>query len=390
MLLPPQDRYIAPGVQDRPRQRQETRGKKTVLGLQRHEHVEQDENRDRRREASDPEGRKTDRYIRIDLAALAVDSCVGDPVTPAERHEPDGKESYEAGLFFDREVVGQRAPVRVVRQLRRRELVFLSQRVDRLLSRIFQGLPAIDLSIHIRNVRVSARQIDRVKILRLLHVKRRDLFRQSVVERGRRVVSHVAEIGVKTAVDPAVFADAVGAVHLGPFSVDRRIAVQAEIEDPVRHVQRPELPLAGSAPEFARRVERSLGELIESPDALIPGHAERNDLLRRVNALYPRLKHIGGAAVAAVGSRVHIRRVHLTAALRTGEDFRVDHLLLAGHCLPEPLVGRIVVRTAVFTEQPPLIDIICQVGTASRACQHRDLLLSIVKLVSKYYYIPDA
>ena len=151
-------------------------------------------------------------------------------------------------------MIGQRGAVRVVREVRRREHLRLPERIDTLLRDIFQSLLMIGLFVHIRNIRVAAGQINRVKILRLLHVERRDLFRQSIVEPGRCIISQVLEISVYHTVDPAILAVPVRTLQLGSFAINRRFAVQADIEDPVRHVQRPELALPGSAPELARRV----------------------------------------------------------------------------------------------------------------------------------------
>ena len=117
MFLSPHNRDIAPGVQDRRRKRQKTSREEAVLRLQRHKQVEKNKDRDRRQDTPDPERRKTDRNIRVDLAALPVDSRVGNPVSLAKRHKPDGKQRYVTGFFLNRKMVGQRTPIRIICEL---------------------------------------------------------------------------------------------------------------------------------------------------------------------------------------------------------------------------------------------------------------------------------
>ena len=180
----------------------------------------------------------------------------------------------------------------MIRELCRRKYFGRSECVNTLLCNIFQSFMPVCFFVHIRDIRVGARQVNRVKILRFFHVKGSDLLRQSIVKRRRCIISQVGEITVDPAVDAAVLAVAVGAFKLSPFAVDLRLAAQIEIKNTIGDIQRSQLALSGPAPELARRIERALGQFIEGLDALILCHAERNDLLRRVDSLDPGLQHV--------------------------------------------------------------------------------------------------
>ena len=278
-------------------------------------------------------------------------------------------------------MVCERTSVLVPRQLDLRHHVLFPQCVNTLLCRIFQRFLPVCLLVYIRNVGVGARQIHRVKIPSFLHVKGCDLLRQSIVKRSGSVKGDILEIRSDLAVDLSLLRDALGVVDPGRLAGNVGVPFHLEVIDAVGDIEGSELLRSAPFPvcvipdasKLAGRIERLFRKIVEGLDTLLFCDRKGNDLPGRIDAFHPRLQDVGGAAVAAVGRGVHVRRVHLAAALGAGEDSGVDllflrRLLLAGHMLFEPFVAGCVIRIAVRAEKTSFLDIVGQICSTSGTC----------------------